>query len=88
MKEGAAWFGWNSDRREAPINFIPTTLFNNPIHEYVLRTSEDSYFADVNWEIMLEHLWPIELNYSHSRGRRGEKSSRTCIVQEASRRSK
>eukprot|EP00971_Amphidinium_carterae_P014582 287904-Amphidinium_carterae.1 len=35
MKEGAAWFGWHSDRREAPVNFIPTTLFNNPKYEYM-----------------------------------------------------
>eukprot|EP00971_Amphidinium_carterae_P329380 6461784-Amphidinium_carterae.1 len=63
LREGAAWFGWHSDRREAPINFIPTKMFNNPIHEYLQRTSEDLHFADVDWETMLEHLWPIELNY-------------------------
>eukprot|EP00971_Amphidinium_carterae_P138418 2742905-Amphidinium_carterae.1 len=63
MKEGAAWFGWTSDRREAPVNFIPTTMFNNPLHEYILKTSEESHFADVDWETMLQHLWPIELNY-------------------------
>eukprot|EP00971_Amphidinium_carterae_P034174 672796-Amphidinium_carterae.1 len=55
MKEGAMWFGWTSDRREAPINFIPTTLYNKPIHEYVLQTSEESHFADVDWETMLQH---------------------------------
>eukprot|EP00971_Amphidinium_carterae_P147776 2929166-Amphidinium_carterae.1 len=46
-----------------PVSFIPTKLFNDPIHEYVVKTSEDLHFSDINWETMLQHLWPIELNY-------------------------
>eukprot|EP00971_Amphidinium_carterae_P352618 6492677-Amphidinium_carterae.1 len=63
LREGAAWFGWHSERREAPVNFIPLKLYNDPSHEYVQQTSEEQHFADVNWEKMLEHLWPMELNY-------------------------
>eukprot|EP00971_Amphidinium_carterae_P008188 161767-Amphidinium_carterae.1 len=63
LREGAAWFGWHTDRREAPKNFIPTQLFNNPIHEYVPKTTEDLHFAEIDWQTMMQHLWPIELNY-------------------------
>eukprot|EP00971_Amphidinium_carterae_P102818 2035222-Amphidinium_carterae.1 len=62
MYEGAAWFGWHTERWEhEPTYFVPTTVFNN--HEYVNVTSEDMHFVDISWESVLEHLWPIELNY-------------------------
>eukprot|EP00971_Amphidinium_carterae_P115527 2288043-Amphidinium_carterae.1 len=32
-------------------------------NEYTNITSEDVHFADVSWESMFEHLWPMELNY-------------------------
>eukprot|EP00971_Amphidinium_carterae_P342905 6482367-Amphidinium_carterae.1 len=63
MQEGAAWFGWHAERRERPIHFVPTTVFNHPQYEYIQVTSENLHFADVSWETMLEHLWPIELNH-------------------------
>eukprot|EP00971_Amphidinium_carterae_P184582 3664665-Amphidinium_carterae.1 len=63
LYEGAAWFGWHTERWENPIHFIPTMLFNSQHHQYVQVTSEESCFADVSWESVLEHLWPIELNY-------------------------
>eukprot|EP00971_Amphidinium_carterae_P110209 2183164-Amphidinium_carterae.3 len=56
MHEGAAWFGWHTERWEHnPIHFIPTTVYNS--HEYVKVTSEDAHFADVSWESIFEHLW-------------------------------
>eukprot|EP00971_Amphidinium_carterae_P116787 2313033-Amphidinium_carterae.1 len=63
LREGAAWFGWHTDRRTPPANFIPTELFNSPGREYVLKTREDFCFADIDWEMMMQHLWPIEMNY-------------------------
>eukprot|EP00971_Amphidinium_carterae_P219454 4356829-Amphidinium_carterae.1 len=37
MFEGAAWFGWHTERWENPIHFIPTAVFNSQRHQYVLR---------------------------------------------------
>eukprot|EP00971_Amphidinium_carterae_P010733 212071-Amphidinium_carterae.3 len=61
LTEGAVFYGLTEGSSAQPTFFVPPAMYNT--NAYIPITQEDVYFADLNWETIFEHIWPIELNF-------------------------
>eukprot|EP00971_Amphidinium_carterae_P301961 5999140-Amphidinium_carterae.3 len=61
LTEGAVFYGLTERSSARPTSCVPPGLHN--MKAYIPNMQDDLHFADLNWETIFEHLWPMELNF-------------------------